>query len=28
VSSILIETLERMNPQFPPEPDLEGVVVE
>jgi PPK2 family polyphosphate:nucleotide phosphotransferase len=28
VSSILIETLERMNPQFPPEPDLDGVVVE
>jgi PPK2 family polyphosphate:nucleotide phosphotransferase len=28
VSSILIETLERMDPQFPPEPDLDGVVVE
>jgi PPK2 family polyphosphate:nucleotide phosphotransferase len=28
VSSILIETLERMDPQFPPESDLEGVVVE
>jgi PPK2 family polyphosphate:nucleotide phosphotransferase len=28
VSSILIEALERMNPQFPPEPDLDGVVVE
>jgi PPK2 family polyphosphate:nucleotide phosphotransferase len=28
VASILIETLERMNPQFPPEPDLDGVVVE
>jgi PPK2 family polyphosphate:nucleotide phosphotransferase len=28
VASIVIETLERMDPQFPPEPDLEGVVVE
>jgi PPK2 family polyphosphate:nucleotide phosphotransferase len=28
VASILIETLERMDPQFPPEPDLDGVVVE
>jgi PPK2 family polyphosphate:nucleotide phosphotransferase len=28
VASILIETLEKMDPQFPPEPDLDGVVVE
>ena len=28
VASILIKTLEQMDPQFPPEPDLEGVVVE
>jgi PPK2 family polyphosphate:nucleotide phosphotransferase len=28
VASILIEKLEQMNPQFPPEPDLDGVVVE
>jgi polyphosphate kinase 2 (PPK2 family) len=28
VASILIETLERMDPQFPPEPDLDGVIVE
>jgi polyphosphate kinase 2 (PPK2 family) len=28
VASIVIERLERMDPQFPPEPDLEGVVVE
>ncbi len=28
VASILIKTLEQMNPQYPPEPDLEGVVVE
>ncbi len=27
-ASILIETLERMDPRFPPEPDLDGVVVE
>ena len=28
VASILIKTLETMDPQYPPEPDLEGVVVE
>ncbi len=28
VSSILIQTLEEMDPRYPPEPDLEGVVVE
>lgn len=28
VASILIETLERMDPRYPPEPDLDGVVVE
>jgi PPK2 family polyphosphate:nucleotide phosphotransferase len=28
VASILVETLEDMDPQFPPEPDLDGVVVE
>ena len=28
VASILIQNLEEMNPQYPPEPDLEGVVVE
>jgi PPK2 family polyphosphate:nucleotide phosphotransferase len=28
VSSILIQTLERMDPRYPPEPDLDGVVVE
>jgi PPK2 family polyphosphate:nucleotide phosphotransferase len=28
VSSILIKTLEEMDPQYPPEEDLEGVVVE
>jgi PPK2 family polyphosphate:nucleotide phosphotransferase len=28
VASILIQTLEEMDPKFPPEPDLEGVVVE
>jgi PPK2 family polyphosphate:nucleotide phosphotransferase len=28
VASILIQTLEVMDPRFPPEPDLEGVVVE
>jgi PPK2 family polyphosphate:nucleotide phosphotransferase len=28
VASILIEALERMDPRFPAEPDLEGVVVE
>jgi len=28
VASILIKALEQMDPQYPPEPDLEGVVVE
>jgi hypothetical protein len=28
VSSILIQTLEKMGPRYPPEPDLDGVVVE
>jgi PPK2 family polyphosphate:nucleotide phosphotransferase len=28
VASVLIETLERMDPRFPPEPDLDGVVIE
>ncbi|MGH8952510.1 MAG: polyphosphate kinase 2 family protein [Acidimicrobiia bacterium] len=28
VSSILIQALEKMDPQYPPEPDLDGVVVE
>jgi hypothetical protein len=28
VASILIQTLEMMDPQYPPEPDLDGVVVE
>lgn len=28
VSSILIQTLEEMDPRYPPEPDLDGVVVE
>jgi PPK2 family polyphosphate:nucleotide phosphotransferase len=28
VASILIKALEKMNPTYPPEPDLEGVVVE
>jgi PPK2 family polyphosphate:nucleotide phosphotransferase len=28
VASILIQTLETMEPRYPPEPDLEGVVVE
>ena len=28
VSSILIQALEKMDPQYPPEPDLNGVVVE
>ncbi len=28
VASILIETLENMDPRFPPEPDLEGIVIE
>jgi PPK2 family polyphosphate:nucleotide phosphotransferase len=28
VAGILIETLERMDPRFPPEPDLRGIVVE
>jgi len=28
VASILIKTLEEMDPKYPPEPDLEGVVVE
>ena len=28
VASILIQTLETMDPRYPPEPDLEGVVVE
>lgn len=28
VASILIETLEHMDPRFPPEPDLDGIVVE
>ena len=28
VASILIKALETMNPTYPPEPDLEGVVVE
>ena len=28
VASILIKNLEEMDPQFPPEPDLDGVVVE
>jgi PPK2 family polyphosphate:nucleotide phosphotransferase len=28
VSSILIQTLEDMDPRYPPEPDLDGVVVE
>ena len=28
VASILIQNLEAMDPQYPPEPDLEGVVVE
>jgi PPK2 family polyphosphate:nucleotide phosphotransferase len=28
VSSILIQTLESMDPQYPPHPDLKGVVVE
>jgi len=27
VASIMIKTLEQMDPQYPPEPDLEGVVV-
>jgi PPK2 family polyphosphate:nucleotide phosphotransferase len=27
VSSILIQTLEKMDPRYPPEPDLDGVVV-
>jgi PPK2 family polyphosphate:nucleotide phosphotransferase len=27
VSSILIQTLEKMDPSYPPEPDLDGVVV-
>ena len=28
VASILIQNLEEMDPQFPPEPDLDSVVVE
>jgi len=28
VASIMIKTLETMDPQYPPEPDLDGVVVE
>jgi polyphosphate kinase 2 (PPK2 family) len=28
VSSILIRTLEEMDPQYPPDPDLGGIVVE
>ena len=28
VSTILIQALEKMDPQYPPEPDLDGVVVE
>lgn len=28
VSNILIETLQGMDPQYPPEPDLDGVVIE
>jgi PPK2 family polyphosphate:nucleotide phosphotransferase len=28
VSSILVETLERMDPRFPPDPNLEGVVID
>lgn len=28
VSSILIKTLEEMDPQYPPDPDLKGVVIE